>query len=106
MAVREDISVIRDDRPTDQFGDPVGPEPAPQKISGVKIVPRTSAEDADGGVIVIDGLNIFIQPPPRVAIKSNHRIVARGEIWEIEGTPGLYLEKALWIVTRKVGPKP
>jgi hypothetical protein len=81
--------------PPDDFGDrPLDGDPV--VVGGCSIWPRTSTENADKGVVVISGLNVFV--PPGNEIRPTDQITARGETYDVEGEPGLYVRG-----TRAVG---
>ncbi len=99
MADTEDIQVITPAK-TDQNGDPIGADGAPRTVQAV-VWPRTSSEDADRGIIIIQGLNMKL--PAGDPITAIDVVTARGEDWEVEGAPGVYLNKAVIVVLKKVG---
>jgi len=75
-------------------------------ITGCAIWPRSSTEDGHRGMVLIEGLNVFI--PPGETVAASDRIVARGEEFEVDGEPGLYRDKrgrdkGMWVALTKAG---
>ncbi len=99
MAEAEEVSVFTPAK-TDQNGDPIGVDGAPCTVQAV-VWPRTSTEDSDRGVIIIQGLNMKL--PAGDPIAAVDVVTARGEDWDVDGVPGVYLNKAVLVVLKKVG---
>jgi len=96
MAKKESIVILKAAR-RDRFGDVVTP---PQEIeaTGCRIWPRTNEE----GEVVIEGLNVFIpdgQPVP----EADDTVRARGNEWNVEATPGVYLGKGALATLQRAG---
>lgn len=100
---RESIT-IQHYGPPDDFGGRQ-PEGDPVQVGGCHIWPRTSTENADRGVVVISGLNVFV--PPGVDVRPTDRITARDKEYDVEGEPGDYRRSGraigLLVVLKKVG---
>ncbi len=99
MADSEQIQVITPAK-TDQNGDPIGTDGAPRNVEAV-VWPRTSTENADRGVVIIQGLNMKL--PAGDPITAFDLVTARGEDWDVDGVPGVYPNKAVLVVLKKVG---
>ncbi len=91
------------DRPAkrDQNGDPIGADPTPRTARAV-VWPRTSTEDAEGGIKVVAGYNVKLAAGDPITAIS--RMYVRDEWWEVDGRPGVYLGKAVLVVLRTEGP--
>lgn len=59
-------------------------------LTGCIVWPRTSSENADRGVVIIDGYEVWAPAPITIDIKATDVINVRGEDWNIEGRPGDY----------------
>lgn len=99
MADAEEVQIVTPAK-TDQNGDPIGTDGLPRTEQAV-VWPRTSTEDADRGVIIIAGLNMKL--PAGDPITALDVVTARGEDWDVDGVPGVYLGKAVLVVLKKVG---
>lgn len=99
MADTEPVQIFTPAK-TDQNGDPIGADGAPRTEQAV-VWPRTSTEDSDRGVVIIQGLNLKL--PAGDPITAIDVVTARGKNWEVEGQPGEYLGKAVLVVLKKVG---
>ncbi len=99
MADTEPVQIFTPAK-TDQNGDPIGSDGAPRTEQAV-VWPRTSTENADRGVVIIQGLNMKL--PAGDPITAVDVVTARGEDWDVDGVPGVYINKAVLVVLKKVG---
>lgn len=84
----------------DRYGNQIG-SATTRAITDCRVWPRTSGETSDGGNIPIGGFNIFA--PAGTEIRDDEIVTVRGKDYEVEGTPGEYLGRGLWVVTKRVG---
>lgn len=80
----------------------VAPDPIPVEDCG--ILPRTA--EGERGTVIITGLEIWA--PAGTRVSAVDKIRARGEVWEVEGVPGVYtnrrgVEKGVRIMVERVG---
>lgn len=76
---------------TDPYGQSVygWPEPG-TTVESLGVAPRGSQEPAEvGRQQVITGLTVYL--PRGVQVTAYDRVIARGETWEVEGEPGLWV---------------
>ena len=101
MPTREAIWVVPSGG-QNEYGDNL-PSGDPRYIPGAIVLPRKSSENADRGVVIISGYEIFLKPPPLLPISATDAILVRGEEQQVDGKPGLYVGKALQLFTTSVG---
>lgn len=96
MALRgkEEVILVRPGE-VDRYGDPTGEATTLGIFESCVLWPRVSTEVAAEGTVITEGYNVWI---PWVAVneavideamglKGTDRVVARGEEWQVRGTP-------------------
>lgn len=103
MSIRKTI-IVRWPNRTNDVGDPIPDtaEKPPREITGCKIWPRQSTETEDRGTILIAGWNVFTPPWPE-KIPATVTVELDGDQYEVDGEPGFYEGKGIWLVLKKVG---
>ena len=81
-----------------------GVAPAPVEVENCAIIPRTA--EGERGTVIITGLEIWA--PAGTRVSAIDQIDARGETWDVEGQPGVYVnrrgvEKGVRIMVERVG---
>jgi len=80
----------------DRYGDPAGEATTLGIFEKCLVYPRVATEVENRGTQIIDGYNVWIPADVRanrdvieeaVALKATDMVVARGQEWELEGTP-------------------
>lgn len=95
--------------PTDEVGDPVLDEDGHPVLSGAPwywaecdVWPRSSTEDADGGVRIISGFNVWMRgDPPEISATDD--VLVRSRTYEVDGVPGRYPSKGVRLVLSILG---
>lgn len=86
MLGSETLTVIPPGGEPDRFGAP-GPAAPPYDVPGCTVYPRTSDEDKGTEQTVVTGLTALLPVDART-LSSKHRIVYRGDTYDVVGKPG------------------
>lgn len=85
--VGETVTFIRAGAPTqDDYGNDVPGTPAETDVAGCAVWPRTSNEDVQGRLQVIEGLNVVA--PYGTDVGPQDRARVRGVLYDVNGDPG------------------
>lgn len=72
-------------------GDPLPAGPG-RTVPNCIIAPRYSSEDSPGGPRILEGLMLYL-PPGNAAPSAQDRVNARGLVYEVDGPPGVFINK-------------
>lgn len=85
----ETATVLRPGPPTqDPYGNDVPGPDTETDYGGCAIWPRVSSEDVQARDQIIDGLYVLF--PPGADVLATDRVRARGQVYLVDGEPGLY----------------
>lgn len=88
MAKRGNETVVISRAPTiDRLGDKV-PGSVVGSLTSCIVWPRESTEDANRGVIILDGYTVWAPAPIAIEVRATDTVALRGKDWNIEGVPG------------------
>lgn len=82
----ESVVIRRPDVPS-RTGDPT-PGMVVGTLERCIVWPRGSTEDADRGIVGIEGFHVWAPAPYAVTPEASDVVIVRGDVYNIEGTPG------------------
>lgn len=83
----ETVTVIRAGAPTqDDYGNDVPGPNVETPVGGCAVWPRTSSEDVQGRLQVLEGLNVVA--PYGTDVRPHDRVRVRGVLYDVDGDPG------------------
>lgn len=73
----------------DGFGNPTASTVPDLPLSGCAVYPRGSTEDSGRSATVVVGYTLLI-PDTTVDIVESDQVIWRGQVYEVEGEPGIW----------------
>lgn len=83
----ETITIVRPGAPTqDEYGNDVPGPSVETEVAGCAVWPRTSSEDVQARLQVLEGLNVLA--PYGTVVGPHDRVRVRGLLYDVDGDPG------------------